>query len=234
MIRLVINGAQGQMGQRLCAVSEAADDIDLVARIGRNNAANAGLNPAADIDLVIDFSSDDGALQAVDLSKKYGAALLVGTTGLSAQTSTTIRSCAQHSPIMIAPNTSRGVALLTHVLQQVAKVLGGASDVDIIESHHAGKRDRPSGTALRLADALRASGAAISDDRIHSIRAGKIIGKHCVYFSGIGEILEFSHTAISRDLFASGALDAGRWLCQQPPGDYDIAEACGLSASVCE
>jgi 4-hydroxy-tetrahydrodipicolinate reductase len=216
------------MGVRVAALADAADDFEVVARTDRSRSGSSSSEIGETVDLIIDFSTDEGALSAAGFCDQHRAALLVATTGLSEQTTFRIRSCAQHSPVLIAPNTSRGVAILTWLVGETSKLLADAASVDLVESHHAGKRDQPSGTALRLAEAIRSSGADFGPERLHCIRAGGIIGRHTVQFSSQEEFLEFSHTAISRDLFAAGALEAGRWLVQQPPGLYDIAQAWGL------
>lgn len=226
-----MNGATGRMGTRICALCEAADDVVVVAEMHRQAPAEVPCLRRDDVDLIIDFSIDTGTQRAVELCEQSHAAMLVGTTGLDAQTVIRIRGCAQHSPVMIAPNTARGVAVLNWLVAEAARLLGGDCDVDLIEAHHSAKRDQPSGTAKRLAETMRRSGIDLRPQQIHCIRAGGIIGRHTVQMTSQNEVLELTHNAISRDLFAAGALDAGRWLVKQPPGLYDIAQAWGLSTA---
>jgi 4-hydroxy-tetrahydrodipicolinate reductase len=119
---------------------------------------------------------------------------------------------------MVAPNTSLGVAVTRRLVAEAARLLPGF-DVDIVETHHSRKLDAPSGTARSLAEAVaRGSGKPMDSGRIHSIRAGDVIGDHAVSFCGQGERVTVSHSATSRDLFALGALRMARWLSGQRPG----------------
>lgn len=229
MIRLAVMGAKGRMGARVCALADAAQDIDVVGRYDIDAKPENASGARAKCDLVIDFSSEAGAQQAVELSKSDGAALLVCTTGLSSASLDNIKSCGKNQPVMIAANTSRGMAVMAHIITEMSRLLKDVMDVDIIEAHHTQKKDRPSGTAKRLARAVETgSGHTFADDRVLVIRAGGIIGKHTVQYTDQSETLEVTHNAMSRDLFAAGALDAGRWLVKQKPGVYQIEEAWNL------
>ncbi len=118
---------------------------------------------------------------------------------------------------------------MTHLVAEAARLLGGNYDVDLIEVHHAGKRDAPSGTALRIAESMRQrSGIELPADRIHPVRAGDVVGEHTVEFSSAGERIRITHLATSRDLFARGALDAAAWLHRRDPGRYTIEQSLGL------
>ena len=132
---------------------------------------------------------------------------------------------------MIAPNTSLGVAVLNHLAAVAAGLLGTRYGVNLIEAHHTGKRDAPSGTALRIADTLRRAGAELPAESIHAIRSGDVVGEHTVEFAGGGERIRICHMATSRDLFARGALEAAAWLHGRPPGRYTIEQALGLDSA---
>ncbi len=130
---------------------------------------------------------------------------------------------------MIAPNTSLGAAVLAHLAAEAARLLGSAYQVTLIETHHAAKRDAPSGTALRIAEALRRdAGVDLSPERIHAIRTGDVVGEHTVELAAAGERLRLCHIATTRDLFARGALEAAAWLIGRPPGLYTMEELAGL------
>ena len=130
---------------------------------------------------------------------------------------------------MVAPNTSLGAAVLVHLATVAARLLGPEYQVNLIEVHHTGKRDAPSGTALRIAEALRReAGADLPPERIHAIRSGDVVGEHTVELAAAGERLRLCHLATSRDLFARGALRAAAWLHGRPPGRYAIEEVVGL------
>jgi 4-hydroxy-tetrahydrodipicolinate reductase len=228
-IRLLIHGARGRMGARIEALARDDSRFAIVAAVDLNDHALAASLPRGAIDVIIDFSTDQGALNAATLARSHDAALLVGTTGLSPKTLEFIDVLARSAPVMVAPNTSLGVAVLTHIAAEAARLLGADFSIDLIESHHSLKRDQPSGTALRVAQALHdRSGVKLPTDRIHSIRAGDIVGEHCIQFAGSSEILKISHSATNRDLFARGALRAAVWLCGRPPGRYTIEQSFGI------
>lgn len=231
MIRLLMHGAAGRMGTRICELAQQDDRFHIAAQLDARDQPVADASALPEFDAVIDFSSDSGAQQAADLAAGASAALLVGTTGLSPQTLEKIGISAQSIPVMIAPNTSLGVAVVNHLIAEAARLLGPDFDVDIVDVHHNQKRDAPSGTALRLAKTLRDAGVHLPDQRIHSLRAGDVIGDHSVEFSGRGERIKIFHAATNRDLFAAGALRAAAWLAQREPGMYAIEHSLGLRSS---
>lgn len=231
MIRLAVNGAAGRMGARLCTLSRDDPRFELVARIDQDSDACDG-DTDAPIDIVIDFSTDEGARSAVTLAAKREAALLIGTTGLSRQTLSVIEVASRTIPVMVAANTSAGIAVMIHLVSEAARLLGGNHDIDLVEAHHSGKRDAPSGTALRIAEAIRErAGIELPADRIHAIRAGDVIGEHTVEFFSAGERIRVAHVATSRDLFVRGALDAAAWLAGRTPGRWTIEQSLGLETA---
>jgi 4-hydroxy-tetrahydrodipicolinate reductase len=232
-LRLAVNGAQGRMGSRIIALAseDARLQVTMPIDVGADHAAlrEAGRNAATRVHAIIDFSSDAGANQAMALAESHSAALLVGTTALSETTRARLRQAATTIPVMIAPNTSLGVAVVRHLAAEASRLLGADWNVDILEYHHTRKKDAPSGTAIAIADAVRGAGREVPDDRIHAIRAGDIIGEHTLQFAAAGELIQITHRATTRDLFASGALKAARWLAAQKPGMYTIADSLELS-----
>jgi 4-hydroxy-tetrahydrodipicolinate reductase len=217
------------MGQRVQSLARDDARFEIAAALGRENAAAHGHEAGFRGDVVIDFSSPDGAMRAMEIALRERAALLVGTTGLSRGNLRVLDDAARSIAVMIAANTARGVAVVTHLVTEAARLLGERFDVDLLETHHSAKRDAPSGTALRLIDALRdCAGLTLARDRVHSIRAGTVIGEHVIRFSGPGENLEISHAVADRDVFAAGALDAAAWLHGRPPARYTIGQALGL------
>jgi 4-hydroxy-tetrahydrodipicolinate reductase len=169
-------------------------------------------------DVVIDFSSDAGARRAVEIATNLNAALHIGTTGLSEKTVLAIQNAAQKIPAIKISNSSLGIAILTRLTSVATTILGSQASITIQETHHTRKKDSPSGTALALADAIRASGGEIANTNIHSVREGDVVGDHCVTFAMDNEILSLQHRAMSRDLFAVGALRIADWLRHQPVG----------------
>jgi 4-hydroxy-tetrahydrodipicolinate reductase len=220
-LRIVIHGARGRMGGRIAACAEADAACAVAQRIDRDDplAAQAG-----DVDAVLDFSSSDGASRAAEVAEALGCALLVGTTGLSDGALAAIDRAARRVPAMVAPNTSLGVAVARRLAAEAARLLPGF-DVDIVETHHARKLDAPSGTARSLAEAVgRGRGEALDPSRVHSVRAGDVVGDHEVAFSGPGERICVVHRATSRDLFALGAIRMARWLSTRPAGMHSPDE----------
>jgi 4-hydroxy-tetrahydrodipicolinate reductase len=233
MIRLAVSGATGRMGTRVVELAQHDARFTVVERISRaDHERIAALHDGAQhvaCDAIIDFSVDDGSALAMEMAERSGAALLVGTTALSAQSVEKMGLCARSVPVMHAPNTSRGVAVVNHLIATAARLLGCAYDIDIIDTHHRAKRDAPSGTALRLVQSLRdQAGVTLDSQRVHSLRTGDVVGDHEVIFAGSGEQIKISHSAISRDVFALGALEATAWLHEQPAGMYRIEQSLGL------
>lgn len=243
----IVHGATGRMGARLCRALHDDREFELVAALTRAGAPRIG-HPAVhdahsrnvvhiahntDVlaDVVIDFSTDEGARAAIEIARRARASLLVGTTALSQQTLDALRKESLQRAVLIAPNTSPGVTIMTEIVREIFFALGPEYRCCIIESHHEHKRDAPSGTALRLAQQLRSAGATIENDQICSIRAGDIVGEHIVRITGPGECIELAHRATSRDLFVRGALRAAAWLHNQKPGLWTMADALGIDAS---
>ena len=224
MIRLIVHGAQGRMGRRICALAGSDPRFEVIDGELSEPRDGGSVSDAA-CDVVIDFSSPAGAECAAKLAVAHGAALLVGTTGLSGQNFRQLEEAAESVPVMIASNTSIGVTVLNKLAVVAAKLLGADFAVEMTESHHIGKRDAPSGTALRLAEVLREqAGREVPRESIRAIREGDIVGEHEIVFRGPAESLRISHSARSRDLFALGALRAAAWLHGRSPGRYGIEE----------
>jgi len=218
-VSLAIVGSSGRMGARIAALAEADSELLVVHRIGRDGAVRT----ADGIHVIVDFSSESGTRRAIELARESGAALLVGTTGLSQQIRGEILALSSTNAVLEAPNTSLGVAVARALVQRAAELLGPAGwTVDIVESHHDRKKDAPSGTALALARSLEAGGLPVRPDRMHCIRAGDTVGEHEIRLAGPFERLHITHEAVSRDLFAAGALRAAKWLASRPAGSYTM------------
>ncbi len=194
-------------------------------------------------DVVIDFSLPSGTLEIVRACEKYKVPLVIGTTGLSSEQIKQLEGLVQNFPCVLAPNMSIGINTLLDILSHMAKVLQENYDIEIVEAHHRFKKDAPSGTALALAQAIaKAQGRDLDVVGIYgrqgertpgeigmqSIRAGDIVGDHTVYFGGVGERIEITHRAQSRETFAYGAIQAARWVTKQLPGLYDMQDVLGL------
>jgi 4-hydroxy-tetrahydrodipicolinate reductase len=222
-IRLLINGARGRMGAQILSLAQG-DSARFAIAARRDIGDDSPLPRDLAADVVIDFSSDAGARDACSLALDRRAALLVGTTGLSPETLRGMDDAATSIAVLVAPNTSLGVAVLARLASDAARLLAGF-EIEIIETHHTQKKDAPSGTALRLAKAMSLSPQA----PIRSIRTGDVIGEHVIHFTGPGERITLSHSATSRELFARGALRAAAFLAGKPAGRYTIEQALGVA-----
>ena len=199
----------------------------------------------APTDVLIDFTSPEGTLLRLAEAVETGVAVVIGTTGLNDEQKAKIAEAAQKIPVLFAPNMSVGVNLLFRLVGEVAAALGEDYDIEIVEAHHRFKKDAPSGTALHLAEKIvEATGHSMADDVVHgregivgargpkeigmhAVRAGDIVGDHTVIYSTLGERIELTHRAHTRDTFVRGALRCARFLADKPPGLYSMANVLG-------
>jgi len=199
-----------------------------------------------DANVLVDFSSPSATIECLGNLTDKPIPVVIGTTGFSKDEIDHIKLYAQSTPCVFAPNMSVGVNILLKVLSDIAKVTGDDYDVEVIEAHHRLKKDAPSGTAMKMAQVLASaldrnleetavySRRGIIGERaqkeigIQTIRAGDIVGEHTVLFGGLGERIEITHKASSRDTFARGALKAIQWVHKQTPGLYDMQDVLGL------
>jgi len=197
-------------------------------------------------DLLIEFSLPGPTIEHLRMAARHGKAMVIGTTGFTQDERAEIAELSASVPCFMAPNMSLGVNVVLKILKDVAPLLGRDFDIEIVEAHHRHKVDAPSGTALRMAEviadslgrdlnkvaAMGRSGITGERDRetigIQAVRAGDIVGEHTVIFGGLGERIEITHVAHSRDNFARGAIRAARWIVGQPPGLYDMQDLLGL------
>lgn len=222
----------GQALQRLCTEGQGREGAgcQVVAAVSRKvgqrvvdgvpQFAASELAGTPDFDVAIDFSLPEAFDPVLALCLNRGRPLVSGTTGLSAAQRSAIVLAGQRIPVLWASNFSLGVAVLADLVERASKALQGW-DCDIVESHHAQKKDAPSGTALTLGEAAGQGGA---DPRFASIRAGDIVGEHLVQFATTGERIELAHRASNRDIFARGALHAATRLAAREPGVYRIRD----------
>lgn len=228
--RLLIHGASGRMGQALLRMCPGQTGCSVVAAVSRKvgqrvidgvpQFAASELAGAPAFDVAVDFSLAEGFDGILALCVERNAALVSGTTGLNeAQCSAMAAACAR-IPLLWASNFSLGVAVLTDLVERAAQALPGW-DCDIVEAHHAHKKDAPSGTALALGAAATEGGAT---PHYASLRAGDIIGEHTVQFATAGERIELIHRATNRDIFAKGALHAASRLHGRPAGSYRLRD----------
>jgi len=242
-IPVAIFGICGRMGQSLIqALAEQPASLTLTGAIASAGSARLGSDAAAGVKVTADVAAGlRGAKVAMDFSQPGAllaharacaaarVALLVGVTGFDAAARAELQSLSAQVPLLLAPNTSVGVAVVNELAALAAKTLGVAWDVQIAEAHHAGKRDAPSGTALNLGETVAgARGQTLSDIGISVLRQGDIVGEHTVSFTTAGERIEIAHRATDRMIFARGALRAAQWLAGRPPGLYAMKDVLGL------
>lgn len=197
-------------------------------------------------DCIIDFTFPDATMNHLNIALKHNIAMVIGTTGFSTHQREELKDAADKLRIVAAPNMSVGVNLLLRVVSDMAKVLGKDYDIEIIEAHHRTKKDAPSGTAMKFAEVLAHTlerdldkvgvyerHGIIGERRpdeigIQTIRAGDIVGDHTIIFGGMGERMEITHRAQSRETFARGAVRAALWVVNQPKGLYDMQDVLKL------
>ena len=204
----------------------------LVARGGADWApVDALLGSLAEVsdppELLIDFTLPDGAAEAARWCADHGVALVSGTTGLKERHFAALDAAAGQVPVLWAPNMSRGVNAMLLLAAKAATMLPADAPVALLDVHHAGKKDTPSGTAKALAEAVAGARGAGGPIEVHSVREGEVIGDHELRFALAGEELALRHHAVDRGIWARGALDAGAWLIGQPPGRYGAADWLG-------
>jgi len=243
MTKVIITGAKGRMGQALQSCAKNFSSLEVVAAIGRDGDLRSAI---AKCDVVIDFSHHEATHTIAELCAKNKKAIVIGTTGFSEQEKAAVTKQKSEIPMVLASNFSTGVNTLFWLTRKAAEILGPEFDLEVIEMHHRLKKDAPSGTAatllevlgdvrkLQLAQALRHGRKGITGERtrgeigIHSIRGGDVVGDHTVIFANVGERVELTHKASSRDTFANGALRAAQWLVKQKPGLYTMQDVLGL------
>jgi 4-hydroxy-tetrahydrodipicolinate reductase len=258
---LVVFGITGRMGQSLIRALREGSPFHLQGaiaspdsrRMGQEAAAEgqptgvkitadatAALEPGA---VAMDFSLGGAVIAHAQACAAAGVPLLVGATGFDAPARAELARAAGKIAVLIAPNTSVGVAVLSQLVTAAALALGEAYEVDIAEAHHRMKRDAPSGTALALGEAVaEVRGRALKEVAVYDrnrprkagsiefsvVREGDIVGEHTVTFAAAGERLEITHRATDRMAFARGALRAAAWLVGRPAGLYGMHDVLGL------
>jgi 4-hydroxy-tetrahydrodipicolinate reductase len=245
--RLVIIGATGRMGGALLRLLPRFPQLQLQsatagpasAGLGQDSGELHGL-PAngvrirADLEsalegagLAISFSAAQPAVRQVGACVATRVPLLLGTTGLGPEARTALAEAARTIPLLVAANTSLGIAVLEELVRRAAAALPADFDVRIQDTHHRAKIDAPSGTALSLGAAVEQGRGKANPVGYAALRGGDVIGEHEVHFLGLGERLSLRHSATDRAIFARGALQAGLWLAGQPAGAYRMADVHG-------
>ena len=267
MVKAILAGAAGRMGTRITSMICQNADIELAAAFDRpdhprmnedaglvSGVGELGVRIAGSVsevidqgEVLIDFTAPQATLETLRAAAAKGVAMVIGTTGFTADALREVQRLALKTKVVMSPNMSVGVNVMFKIAGEMARILGKDYDMEILETHHRLKRDAPSGTAMRLAQIL-ANGVDRDLEKvgvyarkgfvgertneeigIQSRRAGDIIGEHTVMFGGIGERLELIHRAQNRDNFAQGAVRAALWVVKKPEGLYDMQDVLGLT-----
>ncbi len=251
MLDVCLSGARGRMGRMIAGLLHAAEDMRMVSMLERSDHPQIGEEIISGVILesearsafdkagvVVDFSLPDAVLQHLQVAADLGKPFVSGTTGFSEQQKQRFVDCARRIPIVLASNMSKGVYLLDLLVGKAAGFLRGY-DAEIFEIHHRNKADAPSGTALKLAETIRAQAGL--DEQVYArdglrksnevgisaARGGDVVGEHQVMFLAPGEQLILTHRATTREHFARGALEAVRFVVDRGPGLYGMAEVFG-------
>ncbi|BCA78775.1 4-hydroxy-tetrahydrodipicolinate reductase [Desulfuromonas sp. AOP6] len=250
----IITAIKEAAGMELAGAAERAGhpmvghDAGLVSGCGQLGVAIAdSLESAlAEADVLIDFTFPEVTLENIAVCARLGKSIVIGSTGFTPEQRAKVQEFARTIPVVLAPNMSVGVNACFKLLKETAKILGDGFDVEIVELHHNKKKDSPSGTAVRMgevvAEALGRDYNQVANYHregmcgerskeeigMQTVRGGDIVGEHTVYFIGMGERIEITHRAMSRDMFARGAVRAAGWLGDKPAGMYDMQDVLEL------
>ena len=266
VIKVAVVGVCGRMGMSIASLAGMDEDIELVGAtevpghvsIGRDlgdlvEGAGPGVSVSDSIevaaraaDVIIDFTVPEATLAHAEYSVRNEKSMVIGTTGFTSEQREKLLRLLDRIPCILSPNMSVGVNVLFEISRQVASHLGESYDAEIFETHHRGKADSPSGTAIALAEAVAAGlGSELKDvaryERhgrigarkrgeigIQTLRGGDVVGDHTVMFLGDGERVELTHKATSRENFSSGALRAAKWIPGKSPGVYAMRDVLGF------
>lgn len=225
MIKICVSGANGKMGSRIVTLSKDDPEFHLT---GEFDVVEE--NPTQFIsssDCIIEFTSPQATMMHLDICEKLKKAMVIGTTGLSDEERARIKEASAKIPIVLSPNMSVGVNLLLKVVADAAKILGKDYAVEIVEAHHEHKKDAPSGTAKEMARVIKEVAGDI-DIPIESVREGEIVGEHTIKFESGVDLIEITHSAKTRDIFAKGALQAAKFIAGKKHGLFTMQDVLGL------
>lgn len=266
MVQVAIHGAAGRMGQSIASVLADDAEAKLVAAMDREGCKLLGRDMGtltagapsgvcitsnveeflSNVEVVIDFSTPSATAKLLPVCAGQHIPMVIGTTGLDANTRAGLERAAERVAVVFAPNFSQGVNALYHLAARAAELLGPTFDAEIVEIHHRHKIDAPSGTAARLAEVVAHakqldSARAVSHGRtgqvgvrpfeeigVMALRGGDVVGEHTLYLVGEGERIELTHRATDRSIFARGAVRAAHWVIGRPAGLYDMADVMGI------
>lgn len=244
MLNVILSGANGRMGKVLQTLIAQQTEMQVVAGIDREAfEANfptyqtfADCRESADV--VIDFSHYSAVPDVLTYCVDHKLPVVIATTGLTDEVKTQLISASKETAVFFSANMSIGINLLAKAIREITPLLEDEFNIEIVEKHHNQKKDAPSGTALLLADAVNDAVEEpktyiygrhgndlenpLSELGIHAVRGGTIPGEHTVIYAGPDEVIELNHLALSRDIFASGAVKAAKYVSQKTIGLFDM------------
>ena len=247
MTKVILSGCCGKMGKAVTNAVNEKEDIKIVAGVDVFECDTlpypvfpAFNEVACDADVIIDFSNPSALQSILDYATSHNIPAILCATGYTDEQNKMIEKASESVAIFRSGNMSLGINLLSELAKAAAKVLGGSFDVEIVEAHHNLKIDAPSGTAIMLekavADGLDYNPELVYDRHnrsqkrdkheigMHSIRGGTIVGEHEIIFAGNDEIIKLSHTALSKNVFAVGAVNAAIYMKDKKSGMYDMSD----------
>jgi len=242
-LNVIVAGSRGRMGTIITRLVKESGDLLLAGEAEKNLPLEAAIEKG---EVVIDFSVHEATAHNVEIAAHHNKAVVVGTTGLSRDEENLVTKASSSIPIVYSSNMSVGVNVMWKLVETASRVLAPQFKVDIVETHHAKKIDRPSGTAKKILDILlRQTGWRMDRDvffyeekcveptgerpvSVCSFRKGEVVGDHTIHFTSEGESIEITHHAFNREIFARGALTAARWIVGKPPGLYGMADVLNL------
>lgn len=246
MCRIILSGCNGRMGRVITEMAGTRDDFTIAAgvdicpeRFLNSYPVYGSLSEVSeDADVIVDFSNPSALQSIIDYAQSKGIGVVLCTTGYDEEQKRIIKEVSSKIPLFKSANMSIGINLIMGLAKQAARILESDFDIEIIEKHHNLKVDSPSGTALLLADGINdalkskkdyiygrtpESGKRQKQELgIHAVRGGSIVGEHEVIFAGEGEVIKLEHSALSRNVFASGAVRAAIFLKGKTPGLYSM------------
>lgn len=251
MVKIIMHGCNGKMGQVITDMVKNDDTAEIVAGIDVVDNRDDGYPVFTDIDacdvpadVIIDFAAAVAVDKLLDYSVKHKIPVVLCTTGLSEAQIAKVEEASKKVAVLRSANMSLGINTLMKLLKEAANIFAPAGyDIEIVEKHHNQKVDAPSGTAIALADSInearnneyeyvydRSQVRKKRDKKelgISAVRGGTIVGEHEVIFAGVDEVIEFKHTAYSKSVFAKGAVEAGKYLAGKPAGLYNMSDVIG-------
>jgi 4-hydroxy-tetrahydrodipicolinate reductase len=234
MIKVGVSGAAGKMGKRIINLGLKDKDIKVIFGLEDKNHSLVGKDIEGvkitsdprvikECDCLIEFSTPSATVEHLSYLTEYKKCVVIGTTGLDSLQQEEIRKASKIIPLVFSPNMSVGVNLLFRLVKETAKILKGYK-IYLEEAHHIHKKDAPSGTAKKIAQILNEEGFNIKIEDIKSIREDEIVGDHRVVFESELDKIELLHSAKTRDIFASGAIKAAKWIVNKNPGIYTMED----------